>query len=872
LLAWLVMAGSTAAGLQAQTPAEPTPEPAVELTLAGLRNELAEEIARLREVVARHEQLGVELGERQQQLADAAEESNERIAELRFDLRRAGPESAGAQQLFTTAVSELASARSRLAGALDEWRSPSSVPVVPRPDSAAFNLPVLQPEVDQLEQLWQRVEEMTERCRAQEQELRWHQVTQAGAAAHQLDRLRIESLAKLSSEERDRVLGITREGITQLLGEIEDLVLAARFHRQTRLQSLNQAERLADDLFVIGAVVWTLLRVVMVLAVVVYVRSRWQSMVNQLRRSLFRRLQRLAWKRYVDTTLSILEVLMPWGIMVVTVVALRWALGTAAAWPELDLACSLAMIYALYRLTVDAGVALGTAISRRYRLRLAAERRVKLATSVRTVLRAVAVIAVLLLLSERFVGRGYLYHMVVQISWLVVTLSLLAILLGWRRIIADTFLRHYPTHRLAGLVQRTRDRWYGMLVAPACFLWLAGRALVMVTREAALSFTLTHKVMAFVFRRQIERQAEVKGYADGEIDELPERLTEAFSEQPVGSGAAVIDMFPGLDQLEQELQAWHDCGAGGAGLVTGECGAGKTTWLNQIESQQAPVRRITPEQRPQTAGELTRLLATALDLTDSPRQIEPDRLAEQLLLEPRQIVVLDRAESLFLGCVGGYEPFDAFASLVEHTRRHIFWLCAMNRFAWQRLQAVRSTPTVFRFHQDLPGWAEESIRDLIQARITVAGVEASYRDLVLDQLEGVSAQARLIKSEEGYARLLWDYSDGNPKVALHFFMRSLVPAHWDRVRVRLFKGPQVERLAEIGEQGLFVLAAILTHVRLTLDELVKVTRYPEVLCRIYLDRLIDLGTLSLDEHGYQVTTYWQRATVRLLLRLNLLAR
>jgi hypothetical protein len=872
LLACLVLVYATVPGLQAQTQAEPTLEPAVELTTAGLRKELEEEITRLSEAVARLEQLRVELDERHQQLGADAGEADERIAQLRFDLRRAEPGSAGVEHLFTTVASELVAARSRLAGAHTEWRSPSSVPAVSQPDLSSFDLPALQAELDQVEQLWQRIQELAEHSRAQEQELRWHQVVRAGTAAEQLDRLRIEGLARLPAEQREKLLGVTREGIAQLLGEIEHLVLMARRHRETRLQSFAKAGRLTGDLFVIGAVIWTLLRLALVLVVVVYVRSRWQPMINQLRRSLFRRLHRIAWKRYVDTTISILEVLMPAGILVLAVIALRWALGPAAAWPELDLVIALAMIFALYRLAVDAVVGLVNAIRRRYQVRLAADRRAKLAASVRTVLRAVALIAVLLLLSERLVGRGYLLHLVVQLSWLVVLLSLLAILLGWRQIIADTFLRHHPEHRLAGLVRRTRDRWYGMLVAPACFLWLAGRTLLVVTRELALGFTLTHKVLAFVFRRQIERQAEVKGYAEGEIDELPERLTEAFSEQPVSSGAGVIDLFPGLDQLGQELQAWHECGTGGAGLVTGECGAGKTTWLNQVDGQQVPVLRIAPEQRPQTAGELGRLLAAAFDMTETSRQIELDRLVEQLLLEPRRIVVLDRAENLFLGCVGGYEPFDAFATLVEQTRHQLFWLCAMNRFAWQRLYAVRTTPAVFRFHQHLPGWDEESIRDLIQSRIAVAGVEASYRDLVLDQLEGVSAQARLIKSEEGYARLLWDYSDGNPKVALHFFMRSLVPAHWDRVRVRLFKGPQVEQLEEIGEQGLFVLAAIITHVRLTLEELVKVTRYPEKLCRIYLDRLVDLGTLGRDQNGYQVTTYWQRATVRLLLRLNLLAR
>jgi hypothetical protein len=245
-------------------------------------------------------------------------------------------------------------------------------------------------------------------------------------------------------------------------------------------------------------------------------------------------------------------------------------------------------------------------------------------------------------------------------------------------------------------------------------------------------------------------------------------------------------------------------------------------------------------------------------------------LARALAEGPSRVVVLDMAQHLFLADVGGYDAFAGFARLVNRTCRQVFWLCSMNTYAWRHLSAVRPDAAVFRGSAQLAAWSEERIRELIRTRCTASGVQFNFADLVVDGLEGVSTQARLIESEEGYTRLLWDYSDGNPRAALHFFLRSLDPDRGNRVRVRLFRAPDVARLEAGGFNGLFVLAAVVTHESIGLDHLVEVTRIDRPECFIHLDRMAELGAVVCHDDMYRVSTTWHRAAVRLLRRRNLL--
>ena len=152
-----------------------------------------------------------------------------------------------------------------------------------------------------------------------------------------------------------------------------------------------------------------------------------------------------------------------------------------------------------------------------------------------------------------------------------------------------------------------------------------------------------------------------------------------------------------------------------------------------------------------------------------------------------------------------------------------------------------------------------------------AKIEVDFRDLVLDSTEGLAHRAVVSETEEGYARLLWDYCLGLPRTALRYWRRSLVPDGEGRVRVRLFRTPPVERLEQMGDVTLFLLASIIVHESLSVREMSVVSRYPEPLCRIHVNRLAGLGVLTQDKIRWRPSSYWYPALLRVLKRRNLLS-
>ena len=67
-----------------------------------------------------------------------------------------------------------------------------------------------------------------------------------------------------------------------------------------------------------------------------------------------------------------------------------------------------------------------------------------------------------------------------------------------------------------------------------------------------------------------------------------------------------------------------------------------------------------------------------------------------------------------------------------------------------------------------------------------------------------------------------------------------------------------------------LLAALVRHGTLTLEEAIAVCRYSLGDCLIYLDWLYDLGVTEEENGRYQITTFWYPEVRRYLKRKNLL--
>ncbi len=170
----------------------------------------------------------------------------------------------------------------------------------------------------------------------------------------------------------------------------------------------------------------------------------------------------------------------------------------------------------------------------------------------------------------------------------------------------------------------------------------------------------------------------------------------------------------------------------------------------------------------------------------------------------------------------------------------------------------------------LEPWPEEKIAALIRKRMAALELDASFADLVVDRLEGSALENAVLRTEGEYLRLLWDYADGNPRVAMHFWLCSLVAGD-EGLRVRLFAAPKAERLEALHEQSRFLLAAVVLHENLSEVEAASTAGLPGAQCAALFAFLEQEGMVEHDEHDrWRVSTHWYREVIRYLRRKRLL--
>jgi hypothetical protein len=118
--------------------------------------------------------------------------------------------------------------------------------------------------------------------------------------------------------------------------------------------------------------------------------------------------------------------------------------------------------------------------------------------------------------------------------------------------------------------------------------------------------------------------------------------------------------------------------------------------------------------------------------------------------------------------------------------------------------------------------------------------------------------------------LVWDYADGNPRVALHFFRLSLVWSAGRQVDVRLFPTPSVDALEEFEWRTWLVLACLVQHENLRVSDAVASLRFPQAECARALQLLQQRGFLTCVDGCYRVAPHWARAVHRFLQRKKML--
>ncbi|MFK7898229.1 MAG: ATP-binding protein [Myxococcota bacterium] len=490
----------------------------------------------------------------------------------------------------------------------------------------------------------------------------------------------------------------------------------------------------------------------------------------------------------------------------------------------------------------------------------------------------IAIAAILDGVARIAIGAGRLASLVaiVVVAWVAVWAVWEAV--RWRVPLAEAWGRLLPAaepeaepsieSRLSSWMEESK---LGFLLSPAAMLRVALTPIVGAASGLASGTSLVKSLRARLLRR---RSKSSEPTPEKKSKEVPEAYLESFPLHPVlgENDALILPRQEILDEVFDQLKRWQETRKDGSLVLVGEKGAGKTTIAAQVgrKISETAVQTVTIQGKPTTAEALVEAMGASLGF----ESIRSARALTDALCEgDDRVVLVDEAHNVFLRKVDGFQAYDALVDLVNSTSSKVFWILIFNSFTWRFLNETRGRVHYFRKLLPIPQWSAEEIQELIRVRNKETGFELEFDEVLLSDEKVGSAGFELIEEADGYFRLLWESSGGNPRIATKLWLSSLAPYKEGVLRVGMFRDPSTEVLSELQDDLIFALAAVCQHENLSAKELAVVLNVSEEFARFATQFLMESGFLDRkDALGERVTlsAAYYRVVLKVLKNKHLL--
>lgn len=793
----------------------------------------------------------------------------ERLAQLVVLRNRAGDTpvgSPGMDALYDDMVRVMQEARGYVASSLDSY---TSIPPAPRYRGDLSSLSPIDEKqkasIAELRNLAGETASLADGAEALAAELSWSRLKASVAWAGEINTLRLDVLRKVSRVKRARLLGITRDGIDQLKREITDITLFIRWSKAGGKKILFEEISTLRDPFVAGGLASKVLWFAFLIAVYVYVIRHGRGFLERLRGFLANVLRSSKLIRRMQQAILIADDMFNELILLCVVLLSPYIVGFDPAHTYWHVVFAVAVWYAAYRLVIKVSLHTidwlvpGNQIGNRLLLR-----------SILLVGRYILIVNVILIIAEAILGRGYLYHIVTRIAWIGIFIIFALLIRWWRDGISEAYLRVKPSGTLAGFVLATRTRWFGFFVAIAAFGVLLIDTLAHAFRRFVYSFEQSQRMLAYLFRRRLERKALLSGEVVEVHRVLPPEAAVFFDEGPVVEPSMQIDYFPHMDLFTKAVQEWKSGGHIGAFAVVGDFGFGKTTWLNEARRRAdiGNTALLALSERATTRQEALKHLASGLS-APAEAGADVESLSAWLHSGEKRLIVVDDLHLWFLRSIDALDALRTFNSLVELSGDRVFWLCSFSNYPYRYYSWASRDNTVFRTVVRLSAWPENTIETLLRKRTDLTGWRLSFDDLLLEEAEDYPAKVNPADTAKDYNRLVWDLSLGSPRAAIQYWVSSLSVDEGGVAHVQFFKRPDGSLLDKLNEQDRFILACIVWHEQVTVPEITSMLRFPSMTCRDAVLRLKETGVLRSRGDYERVTAQWWPEVVRYLKRKHL---
>jgi hypothetical protein len=512
-----------------------------------------------------------------------------------------------------------------------------------------------------------------------ERALETEEARQLMSEVETLNRLRLELLGSLSAEKRDSILGFGPAGWDQAVAEVWQVVLTARYHLHAAfdwLDAIRGGERR-------GRSAWLAFVLVLKWAFPIGLFVWWRQRADGvLERWLEARRQEARKRRDGDWfEVDYAERLVAFASRVRR--PLEWLLLVGfIAWLMPEEMKGLLEVRLLSRvllwifggllivLTIDA---LASTDTRRGSASATGKLRLR---SLRFVGRAIVAFGLPLSLTVLLVGRGTVYSWVFSTCWFAAIPILFVIVAWWQPYIFERFTRMRKPNAFESWVLGRRSPAPNLFssaassvaaVAGGVYLFVLGAWRVV--RSRVLTFELTRRLLAYLFRRDLSKKARASlapAYAPLSPDAFRALGPEVSTVELVRSAA---DM-----QVQAVIERIKAVG-GGAIAIVGERGSGKTTLVERINTHCPDSLRVTCSIEGLPAVRIQLNLALGLSPTTTLELAAKSldgRAGDSALL-------IDDAQYLIRPMMGGLAEFDGVLALFRRHSRNCTWVMASTK-------------------------------------------------------------------------------------------------------------------------------------------------------------------------------------------------
>ena len=464
-------------------------------------------------------------------------------------------------------------------------------------------------------------------------------------------------------------------------------------------------------------------------------------------------------------------------------------------------------------------------------------------------------------LISRYAGEGTLYEWVSSVNELLLLFLFAVIVRIWRPYMRQSFADDLQQDPITEAVSQNQKGFIGYLYSILGVGYLLRLYIGRRFADSMVFFKTGQQVLDSILDLEIAK-AYQRQKEDPDAKPLPPELEKRLM-APSGELIKKVNRTVLKKLLNRANQ-----GPGGAIVLVGETGGGKTVLLQRVarESEKKSIMVSCPKEG---MDGLIKELARELHLEGE----EPKRsvVFEELLKQEIEVLLIDNIHMLIRPYIGGQDQIDKLAELFAYAP-NILCVLSSNYATWQYFLCARSKRILNRNALFLQPWSVDQITALIRNSCATAEIDVDFSHVIIPrQFDNSNDEDPKDRVFSGFMRILHGAAGGNPMVALGMWTKALYLDKSGQVVAHLPRLPSSEELDNANLKMLLVLRAICRSDIISCEDIAKSLQTSnEEVAPALLQAMHNQWVEVIDEEYYQLNWYWRRAIVRILARQNLM--